>query len=126
MGNMIGDPAQLASMIASSNPYDVSLSLAVTQGELYYMIRLGKLIFTSLLRYALILFIFSFFSFGLFYVALFPLFCIVCYKFKVFLGYLKNYNYAARYFWFWLLIWNIICQIACFYLRKWLFHILFT
>ena len=59
MGNMIGDPAQLASMIASSNPYDVSLSLAVTQGELYYMIRLGKLIFTSLLRYALIFFIFS-------------------------------------------------------------------
>ena len=59
MGDMIGDPAQLASMLASSNPYDVSLSLSITKGELYYMIHLGKLIFSSLLRYALIFF-FSF------------------------------------------------------------------
>ena len=121
MGIPLNDPSQLAAYIASSHQEEISLAAAVGRGEPYYLIRLRKLILTSLSRFALVFFLISFFSFGLFLVPLIPMIGIICYKFHLFLSYLKCYNYAPRYFWFMLLIWNALCQIGCFYLRNWTF-----
>jgi len=125
MGNIINNSDHLASYIVSSRSNELPLAFAVTQGEQYYMIRLRRLILFSLARFGAVYFLFAFFSFGLFFFPMIPLFGIVTYKFHLLLCHLKNYNYATIYFWIGITLWFILCLIGCYYLRSRLFSLIF-